>query len=172
MSVALAKAGRQAEAEALVARTPDCYECLRARGRVATIGRDWAEAERWLQAAVRRGPETPFAYFNLAEARFARGDLDGAREALRSAREHGPRWADPLKLEGEILLRRGDERGAARRFRDAAELAPRWGELHLRWGDALEAQGRREQARVLYRRAAGMDLSTADRAEVGRRLGG
>ena len=43
--------------------------------------------------------------------------------------------------------------------------------FHLAWGWALEAQGRRDQARDKYAAAARMDLSAADRAEVVRRLG-
>ena len=52
----------------------------------------------------------------------------------------------------------------------AADRAPQWGALHLAWGRALEAQGRRDQARDKYTEAARLDLSAADRAEVVRRL--
>jgi Flp pilus assembly protein TadD len=68
-------------------------------------------------------------------------------------------------------MAQGDEAGAIRKYRAAAERAPRWGALHLAWGRALEAQGRRDQAREKYTQAARMDLSATDRAEVVRRLG-
>ncbi|MEY3292387.1 MAG: hypothetical protein RJB12_158, partial [Pseudomonadota bacterium] len=68
------------------------------------------------------------------------------------------------------LMARGDEAGAIRKYRAAADRAPGWGALHLAWGRALEAQGRRDQAREKYEQAARMDLSATDRAEVVRRL--
>jgi tetratricopeptide (TPR) repeat protein len=170
MAVALARAGRQAEAEALAARLPDCYQCLRAKGRVAALGGERPEAERWLTAAIRRAPEVPFAHYDLAEARFAAGDLTGAARALEQAKEHGPRWADPYKLEGDLLARRGDHGGALRRYSKAAERAPRWGALHLAWGRSLEASGRRDEARAKYAQAARLDLSPADREAVQRLL--
>jgi tetratricopeptide (TPR) repeat protein len=170
VAVALAKAGRKAEAEALTAKLPGCYECLRARGQVAAIGRNWSEAERWLDAAARRGPEIPFAYFNLAEARAARGDVEGALRALRDARRYGPRWAAPLKLEGDLLARDARYGAAARSYEQAANRAPRWGALHLASGGSLEAAGRRGEARERYAAALALDLSAAERAEAQRRL--
>jgi tetratricopeptide (TPR) repeat protein len=170
LAVALARAGRQAEAEALAARTPDCYECLRARGRVAAIGRDWTASERWLRAAVRRGPTVPFAYLDLAEVRLGRGDLSGAEAALAQARRHGPRWADPLKLQGDLLASQGEHRIAVRRYAQAARRAPRWGALHLAWGQSLEALGREKEARRKYEAALRMDLNPADRATIERLL--
>jgi tetratricopeptide (TPR) repeat protein len=170
LAVALARGGEQGEAAALAARLPDCYQCLRAKGRVAALGRDWVGAERWLGAAVARAPEIPFAYHDLAEARRARGDLEGARGALRLARKHGPRWADPMKLEGDILAQTGEHRAAIRRYRNAAERAPNWGALHLAWGRSLQALGRDREAAGRYRRATGLDLDAADRAEAVRRL--
>jgi tetratricopeptide (TPR) repeat protein len=68
-------------------------------------------------------------------------------------------------------MARGDAAGAIRKYRAAADRAPNWGALHLAWGRALEAQGRRDQARDKYTEAARLDLSAADRAEVVRRLG-
>lgn len=69
-------------------------------------------------------------------------------------------------------MAQGDEAGAILKCRAAADRAPQWGALQLAWGRALEAQGRRDQAREKYTEAACMDLSAADRAEVARRRGG
>ena len=101
----------------------------------------------------------------------ARGDVDGALARLARAREAGPRWADPLKVEGDALAARRDWSGALARYAAAAEHAPRWGALHLAWGRALAASGRRDEALAKWRAAAGMDLSAADRAALNRLLG-
>ena len=85
--------------------------------------------------------------------------------------ERDPRWADPQKYWGDALMAQGDEAGVIRKYRAAADRAPQWRALHLALGRALEAQGRRDQARETYTEAARMDLSAADRAEVVRGLG-
>jgi len=69
-------------------------------------------------------------------------------------RESGPSQ-DPLWVESGLGRRAGSgtlsgEAEAIRRYRDAADRAPRWGALHLAWGRALEARGRRDQAREKY----------------------
>jgi tetratricopeptide (TPR) repeat protein len=169
--IALARSGRAAEAEALSARMPGCYDCLRARGWAAAARGDAAAAERWFAQAVTRGPVVPWAYQNQAETRLLRGDLAGAISAARQAQARGPGWADPFKVEGDALARRGDDRDAVGRYREAAERAPRWGALHLAWGRSLEALGRQQEARAKYVQAARLDLSPADRATVQRLLG-
>ena len=47
-------------------------------------------------------------------------------------------------------MAQGDGRGAIRKFRAAADHAPQWGALHLAWGRALEADGKRDDAREKY----------------------
>jgi tetratricopeptide (TPR) repeat protein len=127
LAYALARAGRLPEAEALVARTPlDCYPCLVARGRVAAAAGDRPRAERWFAEAVRQGPSLPLAHTAWGEARALWGDDRGAIALYRQARQRGPRWADPLKLEADSLARLGDRREAAARYREALRIAPKW----------------------------------------------
>jgi tetratricopeptide (TPR) repeat protein len=168
---AVAAQGRFEEAARIAAATPaDCYQCVRARARVAALAGDRAAADRWFEEAVRQAPSPPFAYSEWGEAKLARGDFDGAIRLFREARERGPRWADPLKFEGDALARRGEHRAALAKYEAAAERAPRWGGLHLAWARALEALGREKQARAKYAQAARLDLSAADRAAVRRLL--
>ena len=169
---ALARLGRVAEAEALIAPTPmDCDRCLTVRGVVAEAAGDRAAADRWFAEAARLTPSLPRARLVWGRARLARGDLDGAIRLFRQAEERGPRWADPLKYEGDALAAGRDWDGALSRYAAAAERAPRWGALHLAWGRALAASGNRDDALAKWRAAAAMDLSAADRAEVQRLLG-
>jgi tetratricopeptide (TPR) repeat protein len=168
----LARLGRVAEAQALIAPTPtDCYDCVRARGVVAASAGNTGEAERWFAEAVRQAPSVPGGYSAWGEARMARGDVEGAIRLFREAQERGPRWADPLKYEGDALARQRKHREAARRYEQAAERAPTWGALHLAWGRSLAAAGEREEALARYRQAARLDLTPADRAAVQRLLG-
>jgi tetratricopeptide (TPR) repeat protein len=171
LAYAQAEAGNMPQARALIARTPlDCYRCVRMRGRIAALARDWPDAERWFAEAVRQAPSLPFAHEEWGRARLASGDARGAIRLFREAQERGPRWADPLKYEGDALAALGEHRMAIRKYRQATERAPRWGALHLAWGRSLEALGRREEARAKYAQAARLDLSAADRAAVRRLL--
>jgi tetratricopeptide (TPR) repeat protein len=171
MAEALAHLGRFEEAEALAARMPGpCYPCVIGRARVAMLRGDLARADRLYAEARRQGPSLPFAFAERGQMLMARGDIAGAIDFYEQAIERGPRWADPQKFWGDALMAQGDEAGAIRKYRAAADRAPQWGALHLAWGRALEAQGKRDQARQTYTEAARMDLSAADRAEVGRRL--
>jgi tetratricopeptide (TPR) repeat protein len=172
LAYARARTGDLAGAQTLIAATPlDCYPCVRERARIAELAGDRPSADRWSAEARRQGPSLPFAFAERGQMLMARGDVAGAIAFYEQAIERGPRYADPQKYWGDALMARGDEAGAIRKYRAAADRAPQWGALHLAWGRALEAQGRRDQAREKYTEAARMDLSAADRAEVGRRLG-
>lgn len=167
LALALARAGRLEEAEAVAAETPtDCHVCLMARGEVAARAGRHDEAEQRFQAAVRLAPSIPSAYAAWGEARRLRGDLEGALEMFREAQRRGPRWADPLKFEADVLMRRGDTRAAARRYGQAAERAPDWGALRLAWARALAAEGALAASRDQARRALQLNLAAAERIEA------
>ena len=171
--VAQAKAatGDLPAAEALIATTPtDCDSCLRERGKLAALRRDWPAAERWFALAARLAPSTPFADADWGEMLLGKGDVDAAIAKLAQAHAKSPRFADPLELWGEALMRKGDFAGAVAKFAEADKYAPRWGRNHLRWGQALARLGRRDEARAQYRAAAQVDLSVADRAELNQAL--
>lgn len=166
-ALALAHTGDLAAAEALIATTPDdCYPCLRARALIATEARDYPSAERWSAAAVRRAPSVPLAYADWGRARLAKGDPDGAIAELRRSVERAPRFADPVETWGEALAAKGDFAGADAKFKAAAALAPHWGRVYLKEAEALARLGRRDQARQARDRAAGMDLTAAERSEL------
>ena len=168
-ALALARTGDVAAADLLIQRTPpDCYLCLRVRGQIAAVAHNWPLAERWFAEAVRQAPSSPFAYSDWGRMRLDRGDVAGAIAKLELSREKGPHFADPLELWGEALMRTGDFDGAVATFARADKDAPRWGLNHLRWGQALARLGRTDEARAQRRAAAGMGLSTADRAELTR----
>ncbi len=169
-AMALTHLGRAAEAEAVLAGTgPNCQPCVLAAAEAAEALDRPADAEAKFALAARMAPSLPQASYHWAQARFARGDLAGALAQALEAERRGPRWADPLKLEGDIRLRQGDPKAAAAHYAAAARLAPRWGALHLKWGDALTKLGKAEEARAKWLAAAGMDLTAADRAELSAR---
>jgi tetratricopeptide (TPR) repeat protein len=128
---ALARLGRLAEAEALIATTPtDCYPCVRIRAQIAEIKGDHAAADRWFAEALRQGPSLPFAESEWGDALAARGEFDLAASKYEAAHAKSPRFADALKGWGDVLARQGQWSAGLAKYDEALKLAPNWRELH------------------------------------------
>jgi tetratricopeptide (TPR) repeat protein len=166
---ARAKSGDMAGAEALIASTSlDCDGCLRARGKIAALKRDWTVSARWLAIVSGRSPHIPFADTDWGETLLHKGDLDGAIAKFQSAHQKGPHFADPLEMWGEALMARNRSDLALAKFSEADKYAPNWGRLHLKWGEALVYAGKKDEAKAQFARAAGLDLTPPDKAELAR----
>ncbi len=166
-AVALARNGDIAAATALIAKTPlDCDICMRARGRVATIAHDWSGAAHWFGIVAARSPHIPFADSDWGAMLLAKGDFDGAIAKFQSANEKGPHFADPLEMWGEALMLKSRSDLALAKFEEADKYAPNWGRLHLKWGEALFFAGRKDEAKAQFSTAAGLDLSSPDKAAL------
>lgn len=119
-----------AAAETLASATPlDCYLCVRVRGRISAIKRDWPSAERWFAEAVRQAPSLPFAFSEWGEMRLAKGDIDGAVAKFEVANDKSPHFADALKGWGDALARQGQWGTTLAKYTEALEYAPNWKEL-------------------------------------------
>jgi tetratricopeptide (TPR) repeat protein len=166
-ALALAKLGRGPEALAKVGATPmTCYPCLVVRGQIAAALGDPAGAGKWFGEAARQGPSLPQADLEWGRMLLAAGQADAAIGRLQKAAKASPKFADPLEVWGEALLAKGDAAAAAGKFAAADKLTPWWGRLHLKWGQALAKLGRNDEARAQLRRAASLDLTPAERAEL------
>ncbi|HYE44331.1 MAG TPA: tetratricopeptide repeat protein [Caulobacter sp.] len=171
LAEALARSGRLAEAQAMVAPMPDdSDDGLQARAIVAALAGDRAGSDRLFARLIARAPSIPFGYAAWGQARLARGEAAEALKLFRQARGRAPNWADPLKLEGDALMALGRPRQARAAYARAARLAPRWGALHLAWGEAFAKDGQPEEARRTWRLAAGMLLAPAAQAGLAARL--
>ena len=138
--LALARTGDVTGAEALISATPlDCYLCVRVRGQIAAIRRDWPSAERWFAEAVRQAPSIPFAYSEWGNMQLSKGDTNGAVAKFAAAHQRGPHFADPLKGWGDALARQGQWSAALAKYDEALVYAPNWKELrHAREAIAKE----------------------------------
>ena len=52
------------------------------------------------------------------------------------------------------------------KFAEAEKYAPNWGRLHLKWGEALSYAGKRDEAKKQFARAAQLDLTPSERAQL------
>lgn len=166
-AMADAKLGHLAAAEAEIAATPaDCYDCLRARARIAALGGQDARAQWWFTRAAAAAPAIPFAYADWGEALLASGKPDAAIAKFAIANQKGPRFADPLEMWGEALMAQRRSDLALAKFEEADKYAPGWGRLHLKWGEALAYAGKKDAARMQFAAAARLALTPTEKAEL------
>jgi tetratricopeptide (TPR) repeat protein len=169
---ALAKAqlGNFAAAHALIEKTPvDCYVCIRMRGNIDALQKNWGGAQYWFARAARQAPSIPFAYADWGQMLLAKGDLDGAIVKLTIANQKGPHFADPLEMWGEALMAKNRSDLALAKFEEANKYAPNWGRLHLKWGEALAYAGKKGDAAKQFAIAARLDLTSAEKSELASR---
>ena len=169
VALAQAKTGDIKAAWAAIGKTPlDCYLCLRVRGQIVGMQKNWSEVDRWFARAVALAPSIPFAYTDWGAMLLAKGDLDGAISKFTLANQKGPHFADPLEMWGEALMLRNRSDLALVKFAEAAKYAPNWGRLHLKWGNALFYAGRKDEAQKQLAVAATLGLSQTEKSELAR----
>jgi tetratricopeptide (TPR) repeat protein len=169
LALAKAKTGDLAGARALIEASPlDCYDCVRIRGLIAEEAGQPALADQWFARAVHDAPSIPRAYANWGTALLGRGQPDAAIEKFKLANQKGPHFADPLEGWGEALMAKNQSHLALAKFAQAEKYAPNWGRLHLKWGEALYYAGKRDEAQKQIARAAALDLTPTEKAELSR----
>ncbi|MGA9794996.1 MAG: hypothetical protein WBQ17_05600 [Rhizomicrobium sp.] len=169
LAVARAELGDLKGAHALIDGTPaDCDLCLRYRGRIDALEKNWGGAAYWFAIVSARSPSIPFADTDWGAMLLAKGDLDGAVAKFKTSNAKGPHFADPLEMWGEALIAKNRSDLALAKFEEADKYAPNWGRLHLKWGNALFYAGQKHEAKKQFAIAAALDLTPAEKSELSR----
>ena len=169
IATALALSGDFSRAHAEIDKTPaDCSVCLRTRGRIDTLEKNWAGADYWFARAARDAPSTPFPFTDWGLSLLSRGQPDAAIEQFKLANQKGPHFADPLEGWGEALMAKNQSHLALAKFEEANKYAPNWGRLHLKWGEALGFAGKPAEAQAQLIRATQLDLTPSEKQELAR----
>jgi tetratricopeptide (TPR) repeat protein len=148
--------------------------CLRTRAKIDALQKNFAGADFWLARLEAMEPSIPFADEDWGRSLLARGQADAAMEKFKLASRKGPHFADPLEGWGEALMAKNQSHLAVAKFAEAEKYAPHWGRLHLKWGEALVFADKRDEAAKHFARAAQLDLTPPEKAELARvsRIGG
>jgi tetratricopeptide (TPR) repeat protein len=171
LAYAEAMTGDFAAAHRLIDKTPaDCDLCLRMRGRIDAAEKNYNGAGFWFDRAAQLAPSIPFAEADWGQMLLDKGDTDAAIAKFTVANKKGPHFADPLEGWGEALMAKKEPDAALAKFEGANKYAPNWGRLHLKWGEALFYAGKKDDARKEFGKAATLDMTTAEKAELGRQL--
>jgi predicted O-linked N-acetylglucosamine transferase (SPINDLY family) len=112
------------------------------------------EAERAARQALEIAPDHALAWSNLGRALGAKGDEEGAANALRQAVAHDPSLGEAHYWLAVSLVRRRAWTEALDHFRRAADAIPRWVEPLIGIGSALAQLARRREAVEAFAEAA------------------
>jgi tetratricopeptide (TPR) repeat protein len=172
LAYAMAVTGDLTGAHTEIDKTPvDCGICLRMRGRIDALDKNWDGANNWFTRAAQYAPSTPFPFTDWGQMMLDKGDYDAAIAKFTTANRKGPHFADPLEGWGEALMAKNQSHLALAKFAEANKYAPNWGRLHLKWGEALYYAGKRDEAKGQFARAAQLDLTPSEKAELAGDLG-
>jgi tetratricopeptide (TPR) repeat protein len=165
LAYATARTGNLDDAQRIIDATPtDCYGCLRVRGQIAQLKKDWPTAERWFTEAAKQGPSLPFANTDWGRMLLEEGDSDRAIAQFEEALKRQSHFADPYQYWGEALMAKGDYRAAVDKFEQAVKYAPKWGRIQIQWGAALRRLGRDAEATQKFAAAEALELVPSERA--------
>lgn len=164
LAYAMARKGDLAGAAKLLEALPnDCYACVRARGKIAALKKDWKTADQAFKDAAHSAPSLPWAFIDRSEALLSKGDAQGAVDQARAAIGIAPQLADAHAALAAALVKTGDSTAALAAYARAAELAPHWGRVHLEWASVLRGMGRTADAAVKIKIANGLELNNSER---------
>ena len=139
-------AGARAMAEEILRSQPRNPDALHLLGVLAYRANRQDEAIGLIGAAVRIHKHFPPMHGNLALAKLAAGDLNGAKASARRALALKPAYADAHRVMGIVLHEQGRHREAVVELRRAIALESATAELRSYIGHALRALGEHDAA--------------------------
>jgi tetratricopeptide (TPR) repeat protein len=117
----------------------------------------WAEAVRYLTAAVALRPDSPGVHNNLGRALQEGKQFDEAIACFQKAIALDPKLAGPHSNLGLVLKGKGRVDEAIACYRQAIALDPKFALPHTNLGNALQDKGRLDEAIASHRRAVALD---------------
>ncbi len=149
-------AARRAFQKCVKANPDHVYSLLRL-GRLAEEARRFEAALKYYRRAMAATGGPALTLRHLARLAFKRGRLEEAREHLHQALVHDPKDAFSLHLMARLYLKEGQDPAIAEAMaRQAVALRPDRKEFWKELGQALEVQGKAQEAREAMARSEGL----------------
>jgi len=165
-AVALHRAGRMAEAEAIyrviLKRLPSQPDALHFLGLIRQQQGRSDEAIHLMRRATEFAPDYADAFNNLGNALKTTGRIGEAEICYRKAIGLDARHANALSNLAVVLRAKGDLTAAEAACRSAIEAMPRHVEAHNNLGNVLRGMGRHDEAIGCYRASIALDPHHAD----------
>jgi tetratricopeptide (TPR) repeat protein len=123
------------------------------RGRVLLFDKKYADAQNYLESAVRTDPGAGYAYNALGIAYLEQAMYGQAVDAFRDASNRAQHWAYPLHNLALAYYQKGEYRAAIDAYQRAIRLAPQFAYLHYNLGLIYQRLNRSKDAEAMYRKA-------------------
>lgn len=130
----------------------DIEAVLAQAGKLRSAGR-LEEAIRHYLAVLDHRPAHRPALKPALQLLHRQGDMQGAEQVMRNARNTEPQSPDLQKFCGDVYRHFGSVNRALSHYRQALRLRPAYPEAHLDLGALLALQGQHEKASTHYRKA-------------------
>ncbi len=144
--------GREA-LEKLVRESPDSVNGHLFLAKAYAMERRWAEAKRSYQRVLEEVPDHFFANLDLAKVSLELGAPADALGPIGAVLKARPDHPEARRIQADAHLGTGKAADAEKAYRDLLKGSPADALLLMRLGQALEAQGRDQDALVQYRAA-------------------
>lgn len=138
---------------------------LEAAGDTARTNKDYAEAIRCFETAIRKEPKNAHLYNKLGLAYLKAGNLRQARLSFQKASKRNPKYADAINNLGAIEYMDKRYGPAAKQFKKAVALDETKSSFHVNLGATWFAQKKLDRAIAEYERALELNpdaLSTSN----------
>ncbi len=134
---------------------PSRSDRLLSLGKSAFVDGYYGLAERFFAKATEVPPVDPLAYFYLAQAQFARAEYQEAVASIESGLRLMPEWVRCRYRADELYGPHGEEfKEHLARLEDTLARHPMDSHLLVLYGYQLWFSGRKDEARVVFQRAA------------------
>lgn len=164
--VALYGQGRIAEAtklfEQLIGEVPEHFQALNALGIIALNSGDLYSALSYLSHSLKINPSFDKALNTMGLLLVQLGRLQEAEETFHRAISLNPEFADAFANLGHMMLSQRRFHDSVKCYATASQLRPDDWTIHAHYAAALENAGNNEAAEHEYRKAAGLNQSSAD----------
>lgn len=126
---------------------------LEAAGEQARTGKDFEQANKYFEAAIREENRNPRLYNELGLSELQMNNVQGAEGNFQKAVKLNSKYADAINNIGIVLYVQKDFGAAARQFKKAVALDETRPVFHVNLGAAWFAQKKPERAIAEYARA-------------------
>jgi protein O-mannosyl-transferase len=123
------------------------------QGRALLFDRQFPEAAKLLESAVRIDPNAGYAYNALGISYLEQAMFGKAIPAFRDAVRRAQHWSYPLHNLALAYVEAGNYSGAIRAYQDAMRLTPQYSYLPYNLGVVYQRIGKRKEAEAAYEKA-------------------
>jgi tetratricopeptide (TPR) repeat protein len=132
------------------------------QGRALLYDRNFPQAAKLLEQAVRIDPGAAYGFNALGIAYLEQAQYDKALPAFRDAARRAQHWSYPLHNEALAYVETGDYKSAIRAYQDAIRLTPQYSYLPYNLGLVYQRLNRRKDAEASYKKASSLAPDAAE----------